>query len=509
MFSSVTSSVAVAEQRHGHAAERLHRGLDADDVVAHADRLGAGLGVFQRMRAGVGRRHHQRVHALGPQRIGRHRGGQRRIDAARQADHDRREARLVHVVAQAQHHRLVDRFDVAELRRDRAGLAFPAAAVAAELDGRDLLAERGELGLERAVGAERERAAVVDHLVLAADLVEIDQRQAALDHAVDGELHAHVGLADLVGRGVGHQQDLAAGLGDAFDDVGRPDVLADRHADAHALDHQRPRHRARREDALVVEHAVVRQVDLVALADDLAFVEADDGVVELAVLAPRRGDEQRRPAVPGVGAQFLDRLVAALHERRLQHQVLGEVSGEDQLGRQHQVGALLCRLGARGPHLGEIACDVADLGIELGERDLERLRHPLMLFLSIIGVKPQPDVTSRRRRTGKARSSGRAPARPCARHRSPPPAPTPPLVSIRRMKAVFAGTPDPSMALGLEQQPGNGAARRRIGAARRLRRPTLPSANLPGRSRRSECRSARPCLSNRLASGALNTQAKP
>ena len=153
------------------------------------------------------------------------------------------------------------------------------------------------LAFSDAVGAQRERAAVVDHLVLSADLVEIDQRQAALDHAVDGELHAHVGLADLVGRGVGHQQDLAAGLGDAFDDVGRPDVLADRHADAHALDHQRPRHRTGREDALVVEHAVVRQVDLVALADDLAFVEADDGVVELAVLAPRRGDEQRRAAV--------------------------------------------------------------------------------------------------------------------------------------------------------------------------------------------------------------------
>ena len=203
-----------------------------------------------------------------------------------------------------------------------AGQAFPALAAAAELDGRHLLAERGELGLERAVGAQHERAAVVDHLVLAADLVEIDERQAAFDHAIDAELHAHVGLADLVGRAVGHQQDLAAGLGDAFDDVGRPHVLADRHADAHALEDQRPRHRARREDALVVEHAVVRQVDLVALADDLALVEADDGVVQLVVLAPRRGDEQRRPAVPRVGAQRLDRLVAALLEGGLQHQVL-------------------------------------------------------------------------------------------------------------------------------------------------------------------------------------------
>ena len=225
------------------------------------------------------------------------------IDAAREADHHRGEARLVHVVAQAQHHRLVDRFQPVQLARDRAGLAFPAAGAAPELDRRDLLGEGGELGLERPVGAQHEGSAVVDDLVLAAHLVEIDEGQAALDHALDAELDTHVGLAGLIGRAVGHQQDLAAGLGDAFDDVGRPDILADRHADADAPEDDRPGHRAGREDALVVEHAVVRQVDLVALADDLAFVEGDDGVVELAVLAPRRGDEQRRAAVARVGAQ--------------------------------------------------------------------------------------------------------------------------------------------------------------------------------------------------------------
>ncbi len=37
----------VAEQWQQHLAERLHRRLDADDVVPDADRLGAGLGVLQ------------------------------------------------------------------------------------------------------------------------------------------------------------------------------------------------------------------------------------------------------------------------------------------------------------------------------------------------------------------------------------------------------------------------------------------------------------------------------
>jgi len=62
-----------------------------------------------------------------------------------------------------------------QLGRDRAGLALPAATIAAELDGRDLLAERRQQALELAVGAQHERGAVVDHLVLAADLVDVDQ----------------------------------------------------------------------------------------------------------------------------------------------------------------------------------------------------------------------------------------------------------------------------------------------------------------------------------------------
>src|SRR5262249_2146599 len=68
-------------------------------------------------------------------------------------------------------------------------------------------------------------------------------------------------------------------------------------------------------------------------------------------------------------------LVTLALEGRLQHQVLGEVARKHELGRQHEVGALLPRLLAGGPHLGEIARDVADLGIELRQRDLEGIRH--------------------------------------------------------------------------------------------------------------------------------------
>ncbi len=77
--------------------------------------------------------------------------------------------------------------------------------------------------------------------------------------------------------------------------------------------------------------------------------------MQLVTFAPGRGDEQCRAAVARVGAQRLDRLVAALLEGRLQHQVLRRVAGEHKLRRQHQLGALLLRLLACSTHLGEIA----------------------------------------------------------------------------------------------------------------------------------------------------------
>jgi hypothetical protein len=62
-------------------------------------------------------------------------------------------------------------------------------------------------------------------------------------------------------------------------------------------------------------------------------------------------------------------------ESRLQHQVLGEIAGQHELGRQHEVGALPPCLGPRRAHLGKVSGDVADLGIELSERDFEGIRH--------------------------------------------------------------------------------------------------------------------------------------
>jgi len=70
----------------------------------------------------------------------------------------------------------------------------PAAVLAHPFGGDDGLAEGRQLERERTVGVQAERSAVEHELVLSAHHVEIDQRQAALDHARDRDVEPRRGL---------------------------------------------------------------------------------------------------------------------------------------------------------------------------------------------------------------------------------------------------------------------------------------------------------------------------
>jgi hypothetical protein len=83
--------------------EPVHRAFDRNDVVAHAERAGDRGGIVERFLRGVAERQHHAAHALGAERIGRHRRAQRRIDAAGKTEHDALEAVLVDVIAQPEH----------------------------------------------------------------------------------------------------------------------------------------------------------------------------------------------------------------------------------------------------------------------------------------------------------------------------------------------------------------------------------------------------------------------
>ena len=218
------------------------------------------------------------------------------------------------------------------------------------------------------VGVQRERRALEHQFVLAADLVQIDERQPAFDDARHRDAFANGELVAFVRGGVGDQQDFAAGLEDAFDRVGAPDVLADRHADAHPAKDDRPRRRPRRKHALLVKNAIIGQIDLEAHRFDAPAVEERHRVKELAVLDPGQAHQRGGPAVGRQAREILAGGAASLLKRRLQHQVLGRIAGEEQFRRHHEVGPEGRGLRARLTQTVAVARDVADDRWDLRER---------------------------------------------------------------------------------------------------------------------------------------------
>src|SRR5262249_22433486 len=269
------------------------------------------------------------------------------------------------------------RFD----RHDEVIDAAPAIAAPLPAQRLDDLVKGRELEGERAIGVQAERRAVEYELVLAADLVDMDQRHAALGHAGDGKVEAHVVLVARIGRAVGHDHQLGAGLGKAFNHVlvvapFGPDIFADRNADAHAAEIDRTGRRPRREDASFVEHAIIRQVHLPTHGSDGAAVEQAIRVVELALLEPRRADQQGRTAARSFARKLFDLRSAGRLERRLEHEILRRIAGEEKFRKRHDVGAAAGSLGARAARRVGVAGDVPDDRIELSDRDGQTVGGP-------------------------------------------------------------------------------------------------------------------------------------
>ncbi len=244
----------------------------------------------------------------------------------------------------------------------------------------EVRAKHRRLGDEPPVRVQDEGAAVEHQLVLAADLIAVDQRQAGLGHARHREIEAKILFVMLERRAVGHHQNLGAALLQAFGDVFGPHVLADHHAEPHLRAVGKPKrdrtgNRARREDALLVEDAVIRQVVLEAERLDLAVLQEGDRVVEGTLLRPGRADQQGRTAVGRISGQRLDGAPAILLKRRFQHQVLRRIAADHQFGEQHQVGAGLGSARSGLADQSEIALDVSHRRIGLGDGDDDVLGH--------------------------------------------------------------------------------------------------------------------------------------
>ena len=131
--------------------------------------------------------------------------------------------------------------------------------------------------------------------------------------------------------------------------------------------------RAGREDALLVEGAVIGQLVLEGAAEDLAAVGEEHGVEDLAALVDDRADQHRRPGLDRRLDQLVGAFVGAPDELGLEHQVLGRIADQLKLGTEQQVRAL--RPAPHLQHRRGIALEVADALVHLRKRDFQAVGH--------------------------------------------------------------------------------------------------------------------------------------
>ena len=203
-----------------------------------------------------------------------------------------------------------------------------------------------------AFGVDDDRGAVEEKLVVAADLVHVDERHVVARGDAREEVVARAPLAAVERRRGDVEDDFRAlprQLVDriaavdlrAEDFVVEPEVLADGDAGADAGDARRRRLCGRLEVAQLVEDVVRRQQRFVLLEDDLAVARDDRGVVQR-LAAPRgvaRDAAEDERDVAGHGRERVARLERGGDEGLAVEQIARRIAGDGKLGNQDDVGA--------------------------------------------------------------------------------------------------------------------------------------------------------------------------
>ncbi len=264
-----------------------------------------------------------------------------------------------------------------------------------------------------AARVDHEGAAVEQLIVLAADEIQVDHRQAGLDHARHHQVDPAVELAAVIGRSVRHQKDLGPGLGQRLADIGEPRVLADRRTDSQRADPVGARDRAGFKKPLFVKDRIIGQVMLEDAGRDAPAL-ADEPCVEKAPVhvQPGSADSQRR-SLGAVARQVFHRLHGVAREGVLLDQILRLVAGDEHLGQCDHVGAggLRGRPGITRPR--RVRRDGTHRRVELRERQAESVGHSASPCVCPLLSEPHASESGKGRRRGSAFNRLRALATAC------------------------------------------------------------------------------------------------
>ena len=215
--------------------------------------------------------------------------------------------------------------------------------------------------------------AIEDQFVLAAHLIEVDQRQTGLAATLRHQFTTDPGFLLIVGRGVDGEQQLGPCRLGGQRRARLPQVFADKQPQLMATEGHHAAIRARSEIALLVKYAVVGQVLLEVAGDQLALLIEGSGVIERRPFTPGMPHQNGAAALPGRDAS--QRSIDTDHQVAAQQQVFRRIAGQGELGAHQQVGALLLGLSGRSQHLVTVIFDGAYRQIQLGKHQREGFCH--------------------------------------------------------------------------------------------------------------------------------------
>ena len=331
----------VLKQGGEHGGKGVDSRCDRHVVETDAKPPGAVLGILQALPTGVAGGEHEATDPVGPEGVGGHHCRDCRVHTPGKAKQDPWKAGLVHVIPKPQNHGVVDFARPLHPPGDGGVGGRPAIGSLGPAHDADRFLEHGQAHDFAPASVEGEGRPVKHEFILTPHLVQVDHRKAGLGHAGPDDLRTFLVRGPAVGRAVRRDEDLGAIRRQGSADAGGPDVLADRNAKPHTLPGKDPWTLPRLEDAFLVEHAVVGQVALEGHALDLATRqegEAVSGTTAWCLRRPNHADEGGEVFV-GLQGQALDGLPACTPEGRLEGQILGRISIDEELGKHGEVGS--------------------------------------------------------------------------------------------------------------------------------------------------------------------------
>ncbi len=252
------------------------------------------------------------------------------------------------------------------------------------------------LGDDVALGVEEDGVAVEDEFVVAADLVDVGDGEVPAASLVGEEFVAVVVFSEYEGGGGDVEEELGAGVGECGDGVEVvegafeeflivPEVFADGDADGDVVDGGEFDIGAGLEVAGFVEDVVGGEEGFAAASEDLAVGDDGDGVVEEATCGAGIffGEADDGDDVFGGIGDAGDGFFGEGEGGGFEEEVFGGIAEDGEFGEEDDVGVLGFGGGDHVEVFFEVAGDVADGGVDLGEGDAhEGLRRGQVRYCS-------------------------------------------------------------------------------------------------------------------------------